>query len=52
MIFNYISDNIPPKMNILDMVIPILMHFCAYLLFVLSQTGVLQALVIQQNVIY
>ena len=31
MISDCISDNMPPQMNILNMVIPILMHFCACL---------------------
>ena len=30
-IFKHISDDIPPKMKILNMVIPILMHFCSFL---------------------
>ena len=29
MIFERISDDIPPQMKILNMVIPILMHFCS-----------------------
>ena len=29
MISERISDDIPPQMNILNMVIPILMHFCS-----------------------
>ena len=29
-----ISDDIPPQMNILNMVIPILMHLCTCLLFI------------------
>ena len=31
MISKCISDNIPPQMKILNMVIPILMHFCSFL---------------------
>ena len=38
MISDHISKDIPPKMKILNMVTPILMHFCS-----LSQTGALQA---------
>ena len=30
MISEYISDDIPPKIKILNMVIPILMHFCSF----------------------
>ena len=30
MISNCISDDIPPQMKILNMVIPILMHFCSF----------------------
>ena len=30
MISDRISDNIPPKMEILNWVIPILMHFCSF----------------------
>ena len=30
MISEYISDKIPPQMKILNMVIPILMHFCSF----------------------
>ena len=30
MISERISDYIPPQMNILNMVIPILMHFCSF----------------------
>ena len=33
MIFEHISYNIPPQMNILNIVIPILMHFIEYLPF-------------------
>ena len=32
MISERISDDIPPQMNILNMVIPILMHFFSYVL--------------------
>ena len=32
MISDRISDNIPPQMTILNMVIPILMHFCIFCL--------------------
>ena len=32
MISNHILDNKPPQINILKMIIPILMHFCTYLL--------------------
>ena len=32
------TDDVPPQMKILNMVIPIIMHFCS-----LSQIGVLQA---------
>ena len=31
MIFEGISDDIPPQMKILNMVVPILMHFCSFL---------------------
>ena len=30
MIFNCISNDVPPKMKNLNMVIPILMHFCSF----------------------
>ena len=30
MISDRISDNIPPQMKILNMVIPVLMHFCSF----------------------
>ena len=30
MISEHISDDIPPQMKILNMVIPILMHFCSF----------------------
>ena len=30
MISDCISDNIPPKMKILNIVIPILIHFCSF----------------------
>ena len=30
MIAERISENIPPQMKILNMVIPILMHFCSF----------------------
>ena len=30
-IFEGISDDMPPKMKILNMVIPIIMHFCSFL---------------------
>ena len=39
-----ILDDIPPKFNIFNMIIPILIHFCVCLLlkyFVLSQIGAL-----------
>ena len=43
MISDHIPDYIPPQMNILNMVIPILMHFCVCLLlkssFVSSYIG-------------
>ena len=39
MIFECISDDISPQMKILNMVIPILMHFCSFV----SRIGVLQA---------
>ena len=32
MIFEGISDDMPPQMKALNMVIPILMHFCSFLL--------------------
>ena len=38
MISDRISDDIPPEMKILNMVIPILMHFCSFV-----SIGVLQA---------
>ena len=45
MISDHISDNILPQMNILNMVIPTLIHFhaCLPLKSVLSKIGVLQA---------
>ena len=46
MIFNCIPDNIHLQMNVLYIIIPILMHFYAYLplkIFVLSQIRALQA---------
>ena len=38
MIFERISDDVPPQMKIYNMVIPILMHFCS-LISILSVTS-------------
>ena len=45
----YIFNDIPPQMKILNMDIPILMHFCSFI-SILSVTCRIVPHVIQQNV--
>ena len=49
MISERISDNIPPQMKILNMVIPILMHFCSFVPNWSVESGLMPH-VIQRNV--
>ena len=49
MISKCISDDMPPQMKILNMVIPILMHFCSFVSN-LSVASCIKLHVIQQNV--
>ena len=49
MISDRISDDIPPKMKILNMVIPILLHFCSFVSN-LSVASCIKSHVIQRTV--
>ena len=51
MISKRISDEMPPQMKILNMVIPILMHFCSFVSN-LSVASRIKLHVIQQNVTF